>query len=387
VCAAALATLGLSAIETLEKRAQRIALSYFLLTVVVAFSVGGSAFAARASELNLPMASQWGLGEAIDRVAEIARSIALAHAIHAVIAAGLLAAAMHLKKHRAEAIAAIVAIDLAVAATYVVAGFDLETSTMPASIADRLRGHPPPPYFVVPAKTPPKIDLDRGDYGAQAQAAFARRGQIEVPGARRFQDLKIDGQSNTFHAGMYRLALALDGPSRQRLLERAGVRYVIDDGELESLDGVDYVHVSPRFRAFDPKKWRAPEYQRFLDDPTAPETALVEYGPSTKTSSCAAAVEWKTAGPNGPIDATVRADCETWIVLREVVKRGWVVTIDDADQAYFGTDAGFIGAPVPPGEHRVRFTYESIAEQWALMSAVALFAAVLAALRRPRQEE
>lgn len=396
--ASCLAALGLGDLEGRARAARNIAVVYAVVVLVVAIGTHSGAFFDRLVELHRFGANRWGLGGSMNEVAEIARSFASAHAWHAVVFALALAAALQLRVRTggskwATVAALVVLFDLAVASTYVVVGVDADAGRLPDDITTKLVAEPPPPYFVaLPTEAGDLVDLSKGDFAEQIVAEFARRGQIEVPGARRFNDLELEGQSHPFHVVISRLAHKHDGAVRERILRRAGVTRLLvpkDRLQIEPIDGQAYVSAHAQFVAFDPTVWREAHITKFLSDPEMLDAALVERGPRTSTTACGAPpnVEWKSAGPNGPVDVTVRSECETAVVLRELLKRGWSVEVDGEEVSVYAMDAGYVGAFVPAGEHQVRFEYRSLAAQWAPMSLVAILAALLLILRGGRSRD
>lgn len=385
---------GLHALPSRARAARNVAIAYAAVVLAVAIGTQTQAFTERLVELHRFGSTRWGLADSVTEVAAIAQGYASAHAWHAFVFAAALAIVLALWARYggdrwAGAVAGIVLVDLVVAATYVVVPIDPEVGRLPDAIVEPLTARPPPPYFVASPTSPVRLDLSRGDYANEVTRYFARNGMLEVPGARRFEDLELEGQSNPFHVAVSRLAARATGDVQRRILVRAGVRRILvprEQLEAEPIDGNDYVHAYGRFVAFDLSTWREPEIARFLANPAMLDVALVERGPQSQTSTTACAspprVAWTSAGPNGPIDADVTSDCEAAVVLHEVAKRGWAVLVDDEEAEIFAMDAGYVGVFVPPGEHRVRFEYRSLAVQWASMSLVALVLAVWLILRR-----
>lgn len=402
--ASALVAFGVVAAAQAPRRFRAVAAAYAVVVIGVLVMVTSEGWRELLTELHAYGAQRWRLDLA--EVVEVARAAGIARAVHAAFAAVLLLGVAHLMCRRsdartAETIALVVLFDLAVAATYVVVGLDVQRSTVAAPIVEVLRDPAPAHYFVESATV--GVDLSRtppNEAVARVIESYAQRGELQVPGARRFQDQQLDASSNPYHAAMSRLAERLPPSSRDRLLVRAGVATLLTqrrDVPYEpvaegaslyayALPASPYVTGYHRFVAFDPATWPLRRFAKFFEDPSNVDIALVNGGPRTSTT-CAGRpdIEWRTAGPNGPVDAVVDAECPAVVVLHEVLRRGFVATVDDREVPLYEVDAGYVGALVPAGRHAVRFSYESLVGQWAPLSAASLFVALVLFVRRRDQ--
>lgn len=421
---AVLAPLGIRAIRSRPELFQRVTLVHLCLAVGLVVTVFTEAFRVFLAVTLRFSAARWQLPEHLPEIVEIARTQAMQKAIFGSVGAVLLSGIAYVYAQRTEArpqlerlLSVVILLDLAAGATFAVSPVDLESVKLPQEVARVLEAEQEPvQYWTDPTAPVPPMSLKIAG-GASSHLEMllrvrAARGDLPTPIARRFEDLEIDDQSNRFHAAMYRLVdRGLQPPARERALARFGVRYVITSREglevprraswrtpngtpyhLYEIPNVHrYVEGHYRWRSFDPAAWKAQDYVRFLQDEGNDGVTLVRGDLESRTSSiaCASAepaVDFTSTGPNGPIDARVRAECPALVVLQEVVTAGWRVTVDGREAEILEADAGYLTVRVPPGEHAVRFEYRSLVREWAGLSLWSLLAVgILVAMEQLRR--
>lgn len=409
VTAAVLVPLGLRTLREHPKRFQTGTLIHLCLLVSLAAMVFSGAFDELLRAANWPSIRLYGLELQKASIIALAKKEASKSLLHAGIfgVAGAAVAYLHerrpaLRPRLEKGLCALVVIDLGLAATYAIVPIRLDAVQLPEEAAAALARAPEgtTQYFTDWDPTDPLFlvdDLPQGQsFFQQMTRIRARRGDLPTILAERFEDEQIDEQSNPFHAAMYRLArYKLVPPARERLLARAGVRYVFTgrsdlEGEelarwptspghvcrLVELTNADpYVSGYYRWRHVDPGRWHTGSFQRAFDDEAAQEVALVVGDvESSTTSRCAGRpeVRFSTEGPNGPITARVDARCPALVVAQEILTTGWGVTIDGEEAPFLQANAGYLAVSIPPGTHVVRFEYRSLVREWAPVSLAAL---------------
>jgi hypothetical protein len=418
IAAAFSAALAPAALERAAARPRAMAIALSPLIVVL-----GAAWWA----LGSPEVEAW-LGSSLDGEAALRAGLAptppavlaeamRARVLHALAASAILGVAAVLFSRIGNGrdrfrwtVAAITVFDLALAGRWAIAGARLLRGP---SELERLAGERDPNLWLYPASPSGRhAPVARHD-GATAFDDLMRsvqaRGYTAYRSARVIPALDNDAQANPLlMSGYGLLAEAKDRDRALRLLGRLGVAW-IGQWTPEELPGVvryevegeapEYAipnpHRIPYARAFsswaalDPSLVGPRARLERITDPANDGTAfLLAGGVVPPAAPCNATTAAVTAERAGEVEVDVRTACPVLVAVREVMYPGWTATLDGRGIEIVQADFGFLGAFVPPGEHRLSFRYASRSAAWARLSIAALAIAAVGcggdALRRAR---
>lgn len=265
----------------------------------------------------------------------------------------------------------------------------------------------------MPAEGLPEVRPLSGESAFEAIASsYGKRGRHGHGIARRYLDIGLNGQSLPIHERVYALVECTPRPLRYRVLARLGVHHITSGSATVPLPlqlkypvrqaSAHYIYELPEARPYVHAVTRSRAMQRFssfdlssaFQVPAESAVALVHdtlTDSSTSTGACTPEVSVSLVSELR-VEAAVQSPCPTVVSILEVVFPDWRVWIDDAPAPLALVDAGFVGARVPSGTHRLRFEYVPLSVRWQKISLgcfISLLGLLIAGLvvqrrRRPR---
>ena len=310
----------------------------------------------------------------------------------------------------APLVATLLLADLALGARFTVFGAPEVPTSMPEAILERLASDRDLVMPLAPGARYPALKTLPDDTPLATLISSDRiRGYRVYRRIRLLDDRDADGMSHPASRITMRLLGRSTRARANRVMARAGAAWVsswLKDSGVDATrfeipdqpphyvwpvpDVRPYVHAYDRWQAIDLGRMNLDQALELYAGDATWHTALVLAPVATSTIGCSRppVATLRDGATDTRYELHIQADCDAFVVLREIAVDGWHVLVDGAPATLAPAEFGMLGVRVPAGAETVVFEYASRMRRWVWLSALSTTVAGLligvGAVRRER---